>query len=226
MTFCIIPARIGSKRIPKKNIKNFGGKPMIGHAIETALKAESITRVFVSTDDTEVSSISRSFGAEVPFLRPHELADDQTTTKPVIQHFIQALLSSETVPDGASFVCLYPCTPFLSASQVDEGYKMLRETGANFVYPVQEYCHPVQRALRINGTKLSFVTPDFELSRTQDLEKHYFDSGQFYWGTQEAWLSEKNIHSNGHGMVVDGSRLIDIDNKEDWRRAERLYQIL
>ena len=103
---------------------------------------------------------------------------------------------------------------------------MLKETGADFVYPVQAYSHPVQRALRNKWNKTLFVTPDFELSRTQDLEKHYFDSGQFYWGTQEAWLSEKTIHSNGHGMVVDGSQLIDIDNQQDWRRAERLYQIL
>ena len=130
---------------------------MIGHAIETALKAGSITKC-LSLQMTQRSVQLSVLRCDVPFLRPQELADDQTTTKPVIKHFIQALLSNEIVPGGASYVCLYPCTPFLSSSHIDDGYKMLKETGADFVYPVQAYSHPVQRALRINGTKLSFVT--------------------------------------------------------------------
>ena len=226
MAYCIIPARIGSKRIKEKNIKNFVGKPMIGYAIETAFLASSVDSVFVSTDDERVAEISRSFGAIVPFLRPKDLADDLTPTKPVIQDFIKNLISQGLVDQGNDYLCLYPCTPFLTSRQIDNGHQMLDDLDADFVFPIQRYSHPIQRAMQITNCKVDFVEPEHELSRTQDLPERYFDIGQFYWGREGAWLSNKNMHSSGHGLVIDKSMLMDIDTDEDWWRAEQIYKIM
>lgn len=225
MNLAVIPARGGSKRIPRKNIKPFHGKPMIGYAISAAITSGIFERVIVSTDDEEIAQIARAFGADVPFLRPHELADDHTPTVPVIAHAIQ------TCQDlGWTFqdvCCIYPCVPFISSRDVHTAYQELQRSGANFVFPVACFPSPIQRALRrLPDGSVKPFQPEYTATRTQDLEPGYFDAGQFYWGKSTAWLKGLNIHRNGLTMVVPEWRVVDIDNSADWDRAEVLYAVL
>ena len=225
MSIAIIPARGGSKRIPRKNIKPFYGKPMIAWAIEAAKKSGLFDRIVVTTDDYEIASIAKEWGAEVPFLRPVDLADDHTPTVPVIAQAITALAEKGIFSDLVC--CIYPCAPFLQASDLLAGLELLHESGADFAYSIAEYAHPVQRALlRANDGKMQFLSPDYEITRTQDLPKVFHDAGQFYWGRVEAWLAEKRMHSEGAGLVIPHWRVVDIDVDEDWKRGELLFQIL
>lgn len=225
MNIAIIPARGGSKRIPRKNIKYFYGKPMIAWSIEAAKQSGLFDQIVVSTDDDEIASIARACGAEVPFLRPVELADDHTPTVPVIAQAIEVLAEQEISPD---FVCcIYPCAPFLQSEDLVAGLKLLNESTTNFVYPVAEYAHPVQRSLlRAENGQMQFLFPEHELTRTQDLPRTFHDVGQFYWGRVEAWVAQRRLHSEGAGLVIPHWRVVDIDTAEDWTRAELLYQLL
>lgn len=220
MNICIIPARAGSKRIPSKNIKDFVGTPMLLRAIETALNANSVDEVHVSTDSEEIMELAISSGAHVPFLRSAGLADDFTPTKPVIADHINRL----DIASSLEFICcLYPCTPFCQPNHIDECYEVLKGFPDRFVFPVSKYSHPVQRALTIQNGKMSFLYPEHELTRTQDLEPAYHDLGQFYWGSSPEWSSEKLMHSNGHGVEFVDDVFIDIDTLSDWKLAEIIY---
>ena len=224
MNLCVIPARGGSKRIPRKNIRLFAGKPMIAYAIDAAQKSGLFNRIVVSTDDEEVAKISRNIGAEVPFLRPTELSDDHTPTVPVIAHAIQAL---ERNGGELSYVCcIYPCVPFIEEKDLKKALLLLEQGNSEYSFPVAEYPSPIQRALKLGlGNQVSPFYPNFELSRTQDLERAYHDVGQFYWGSKKAWLTNPKIHTHGLGCVIPSWRVADIDNPEDWLRAEQLYKI-
>ena len=224
MNLCVIPARGGSKRIPRKNIRVFAGKPMIAYAIQAAQKSGLFSRIVVSTDDEEVAKISCKIGAEVPFLRPAELSDDHTPTVPVIAHAIQAL---EKNGGNMSYVCcIYPCVPFIEEKDLKKALLLLEQGNSEYSFPVTEYSSPIQRALKLGlGNQVSPFYPKFELSRTQDLERAYHDVGQFYWGSKKAWLTNPKIHTHGLGCVIPSSRVADIDNPEDWLRAEQLYKI-
>ncbi len=225
MKIAVIPARGGSKRIPRKNIKQFSGKPMIAWAISIALESNLFDEVVVSTDDDEIANVARSWGAKTPFVRPANLADDLTPTVPVVAHAVSAC---SNLGWGVEYACcIYPCVPFLQVSDLVDALNMLLDYNADFVYPVTEYAHPVQRSMRrLSSGKMQFYSPEFELTRTQDLEKSYHDAGQFYWGTLPAWLEHKKMHTDGLGMPIPNWRVVDIDSEDDWIRAARSFQSL
>lgn len=226
MNLAVIPARGGSKRIPGKNIRSFAGKPMIAYAIEAALACEAISRVVVSTDNDEIAAIAQDCGADVPFRRPPELADDITPTVPVIQHAIEACRAR-----GFRFehvCCIYPSVPFIRSADLAEALALLdAHGGEGYSFPVTAFPSPIQRALRRDEDGV--VAPfnrEYVNTRTQDLELAYFDAGQFYWGRAETWLSGANVHANGRVIVLPEWRVVDIDTPEDWTRAELLHRAM
>ncbi len=198
---------------------------MIGYAIDAALTAGAFDRVIVSTDDAEIAEVARAYGAELPFIRPPELADDRTPTVPVIAHAIQAC---DAIGWNVENVCcIYPSVPFISTGDLRRAHEYLVATGAAYIFPVTGYPSPIQRALRRlpSGTVKPFW-PEHAATRTQDLESGYFDVGQFYWGQKQSWLGGLNIHLNGATLVIPEWRVIDIDTPADWERAELIYSAL
>jgi pseudaminic acid cytidylyltransferase len=225
MKLAIIPARGGSKRIPRKNIKDFCGKPMIAWSIDAARKSNLFDHIIVSTDDEEIAEIARNCGAETPFMRPGELADDLTPTVPVVAHAVETCIALGWVADYAC--CIYPCAPFLQVGDLIKALELAIIRNADFVYPVTEYMHPVQRAMRqLPDGAMRFFYPHFELTRTQDLEKSYHDAGQFYWGKTSAWLEKKRMHTAGIGIRIPNWRVVDIDSEDDWICATRNFKAL
>ncbi|ANY18953.1 CMP-N,N'-diacetyllegionaminic acid synthase [Tsuneonella dongtanensis] len=222
----VIPARGGSKRIPRKNIRPFGDRPMISYAIGAALESGLFQRVVVSTDDAEIAAIARAEGADVPFERPADLSDDFTPTVPVIQHAITAC--REDGWSGAMVCCIYPGVPFIRSSDIAEALALLENAGgAGYAFPVTHFPSPIQRALRRDaGGGVAPFAPEHVATRTQDLEPAYFDAGQFYWGSAETWLAGLNIHANGRAIVLPEWRVVDIDTPEDWDRAEALFRAI
>ena len=223
MRLAIIPARGGSKRIPRKNIRDFAGRPMIGYAIGAAREAGVFDRIVVSTDDAEIAAIAKEQGAEVPFMRPLELSNDTAGTVPVIQHAMQAL----ACPAEARVCCIYPGVPLLQAKVLREALDLLQTAGCDFVFPVLEFPSPVQRALTRDadgGTRSMF--PEHADTRTQDLTPAYHDAGQFYWGTAAAWLSGRSPHLGARTLVLPSWAAVDIDTPDDWARAEALFRAL
>ncbi len=223
MNIAIIPARGGSKRIPRKNIKSFCGKPMLAWAINAAKISGLFDHVIVSTDDSEIAAVAKEQGAETPFMRPDDLADDLTPTVPVIAHAVSACLDLGWTFDYAC--CIYPGTPFLQITDLVKSLNLIQEQDVDFVYPVTEYAHPVQRAMRqLPNGKMQFLNPQFELTRTQDLETAFHDAGQFYWGKVSSWLAHKKMHTDGLGMPIPNWRVVDIDTMDDWQRAELIFK--
>ena len=219
MNIAIIPARGGSKRIPRKNIKEFCGKPMIAYAITAAKESGLFEHVIVSTDDEEIGHVARVWGAETPFVRPPELANDYAATVPVIAHGIEICRTL-----GWAFgqvCCIYPGVPFIQIGDLRGALACMNNGDADFCFPVTEYPSAIQRALKLlsNGRIQPFY-PEFETTRTQDLEHAYYDAGQFYWGKAKAWLTNSKIHSNGLGYAIPNWRVVDIDTPDDWARAE------
>lgn len=224
MNIAIIPARGGSKRIPGKNAKVFCGKPMIAWAIGYALESNLFEKVIVSTDDEHIAQVARSAGAATPFMRPTELADDLTPTVPVIAHAVETCQLMGWNIDYAC--CIYPCVPFLQITDLTDALALMEESNAHFAYPVTDYAHPIERAMRRLSTgKMELFKPEHELTRTQDLEKSYHDTGQFYWGKASVWKARMKMHTAGVGLIVPNWRVVDIDNLEDWKRAEVLYEV-
>lgn len=225
MKVAIIPARGGSKRIPRKNIKPFAGKPMIGYAIEAALACGQFDRVIVTTDDEEIAEVAQGFGAELPFRRPAELADDHTPTVPVIQHAIRAC---NDLGWGLTHACcIYPGVPFIQAADIAAAFDLLEDHGGEgFTFPVAGFPSPIQRALKRDSEgKVEPHNPEHVGTRTQDLEPAYYDAGQFYWGRAESWLNEPNVHANSRTIVLPEWRVVDIDTPADWERAEALFRV-
>lgn len=223
MKIAVIPARGGSKRIPRKNIKTFCGRPMIAWAIGAAKASGLFDHIIVSTDDDEIATVAGSWGAETPFMRPEALADDLTPTVPVIAHAVQSCMDLGWAVDYVC--CIYPCAPLLQAADLVAALDMLQDHDADFVYPVTEYAHPIQRAMRrLPGGQMQFFNREYEMTRTQDLETAYHDAGQFYWGKATAWLAHKKMHTDGLGMPVPNWRVVDIDSADDWARAEHLFR--
>ena len=225
MSIAIIPARIGSKRVLKKNIKDFCGKPMISYAIEVAQRSELFEEIIVSTDSNEVEEIALSLGAKIPFKRPSSISDDITPTVPVIAHAIK-----ECIKNGFNFnyvCCIYPCVPFLEISDLKDSFKKIKDNKANYCFAISEYNSNILRSFKINKEgKIEKIFPRNELIRTQDLDASYFDAGQFYWGEKNVWLDSLNIHDNGIPHIIPNWRAIDIDTNDDWLRAEHLYSVL
>jgi pseudaminic acid cytidylyltransferase len=225
MKLAVIPARGGSKRIPRKNIRAFAGKPMIGYAIEAARASGVFDRIVVSTDDAEIGDIAEACGAEVPFVRPQDLADDHTPTVPVIAHAIQAC---DVLGWHATEVCcIYPAVPLIEPGDLVRALRDLEAGGAPYVFPVAPFPSAIQRALRRlpDGVAQPFF-PQYVGTRTQDLEPAYYDAGQFYWGRRSAWLDGLNLHANGATIVLPEERVVDIDTPSDWERAEAMVRFL
>lgn len=218
MTTAIFPARGGSKRIPRKNVRLFAGRPMLAWSLDTAMRARIFDRIVVSTDDEEIAEVARSLGAEVPFKRPKNLADDVTPTAAVVAHAVRALSS----PPSEPVCCIYPTAPFLSADDLRDGLARLDRERASFVFPVVKYPFPIQRALRRGaGERISMIDPTAFGSRSQDLEDTWHDAGQFYWARAETWCDGKPVfRPDAIGLEIPRYRAEDIDTEEDWQRAE------
>ena len=226
MNVAVIPARGGSKRIPRKNILPFAGKPMIGYAIEAAQATGVFDEIIVSTDDSQIARIAREFGANIPFMRPPELADDHTPTVPVIAHAIQSCLDMGW--DVTNACCIYPGVPMIEPADIQTALRVLTEQGDDgYAFPVAAFPSAVQRALRRNNAgQVEPIDPRHVSTRTQDLEPAYYDAGQFYWGSRNAWLSGMPIHSHGRTIILPEWRVVDIDTPDDWQRAELLFGAL
>ncbi|HTO18661.1 MAG TPA: pseudaminic acid cytidylyltransferase [Pseudomonas sp.] len=226
MKLAIIPARGGSKRIPRKNIKPFCGKPMIAWSIEAALDSGCFDRVIVSTDDEEIAEVARQYGAEVPFMRPLELSDDHTGTIPVIRHAIEMINSEGRVVEQAC--CLYATAPFIRAEDLQRGLEILQGSGGDYAFSVTSYAFPIQRAIRLTPEgRVEMFNPEHFSTRSQDLEEAYHDAGQFYWGRADAWLQGKMIFSPASlPVMLPRHRVQDIDTPEDWVRAEWLFKAM
>lgn len=224
MNVAIIPARGGSKRITRKNIRMFNGKPIIAWSILAAQMSGLFDSIVVSTDDKEIKGIAEEYDAIVPFVRPFDISDDNTPTAPVIAHAIKEInnLNQQKVKYAC---CIYPCSPFVLSNDLIKAFTLLKNSKEDFVYPVTEYPHSVFRAMKQSESgKMNFLYPEHELTRTQDLEKTFYDTGQFYWGKADAWSRVKKMHTGGIGMEVPSYRVVDIDTEDDWERAELLYQ--
>lgn len=226
MKIAVIPARGGSKRIPRKNIKSFNGKPIISYSIEAALKTELFDHVIVSTDDEEIASIAKEAGAEIPYIRPASLADDFTGTNDVVKHAIRWYGDNDTEISYAC--CIYATAPLLEASYIIDGFKQLSTSDSSFAFSVTHFDFPIQRALRINDDgRLQAISPDQISKRSQDLEESYHDAGQFYWGRAQAFLEDIDMMSLYSTPVVLPRYLVqDIDTDEDWKQAELMHQAL
>ena len=219
----IIPARGGSKRIPRKNLKPFDGVPMIVRSIRTALESGLFEMVAVSTDDEEIADVARANGAEVPFMRPVDLADDFTGTAAVIVHALQRL------PTFDYACCVYATAPLLQARYLRQGLDLLKQhPHKSFAFSVCGFGFPVQRALTLDEEgALTSLYPEFRTTRSQDLPEAFQDAGQFYWGRSEAWLRGETLFSPASLPVILPRHLVqDIDTPEDWQRAEYLYAAL
>lgn len=226
MNLCVIPARGGSKRIPRKNIKEFCGKPMIAWSIEAAKASSCFDRIIVSTDDDEIAKVAKSCGAEVPFMRPTELADDYTGTIPVISHAVDWMNRNASQVDFAC--CLYATAPLVQAEDLLNGFMLLQQSGADYAFTITSYASPIQRAIRITGDqRVEMFDPDQFNTRSQDLEEAFHDAGQFYWGRASAWLSGKSLFSHDAApILLPRHRVQDIDTAVDWDRAELMFKIL
>jgi pseudaminic acid cytidylyltransferase len=222
----VIPARGGSKRIPKKNVRDFCSKPIIGWSIEEAIRSECFDRIIVSTDDLEIAEVAKRYGAEVPFMRPAELSDDHSGTIPVIAHATHwATKHLQAVNDVC---CIYATAPFIQAADLRRGLEILEKTDADYALSVTSYAFPIQRAVRVTSNqRIEMFQPEHFNTRSQDLEIAWHDAGQFCWGRARAWLQGKPIFSRGTTPVfLPRYRVQDIDSIEDWHQAELMFNLL
>ena len=226
MNICVIPARGGSKRIPRKNIKLFHGKPIIAWSIQAAIESECFDRIIVSTDDDEIATISEQYGAEIPFMRPAELADDFAGTTPVMSHAVRWVQNNVGPVEYAC--CIYATAPFLSAADLIAGHRVIKNPGHDFAFSVTSFPFPIQRALRIsNNGEIGMFDPSAFETRSQDLEEAWHDAGQFYWGTAKAWCEQRPVFGQRSAPIcLPRARVQDIDTPEDWERADFLFRAI
>jgi N-acylneuraminate cytidylyltransferase len=221
----IITARGGSKRIPRKNIRHFLGKPIIAYSIAAALEAGLFAEVMVSTDDEEIADIARSLGAQVPFMRSAENSNDVVGTAEVIR---EVVLEYRNIGKSYDLLCcIYPTAPFITAAKLLEGMSLLRETGADCVLPIVAFSYPIQRSLRIEAGRVVMFWPENYARRSQDLVPAYHDSGQFYCMKVTSLLAQMALFAEYTiPIVVPESEVQDIDNEKDWEIAEMKYRVL
>lgn len=218
----IIPARGGSKRIPRKNVKSFLGKPMLAYSIEAALSTGLFEEVMVSTDDEEIAEVARQYGAKVPFMRSAETANDYATTADVLHEVIGKY--KKEGEDFDNFCCIYATAPMIQSKDIISAYERLRSSDFTIVYPVVTFSYPIWRCLDLaEDGSMKRHWPEFENSRSQDLPKQYHDTGTFYWYKTEEWIAG-NIHVGG--IEVDETAIQDIDTETDWKLAEMKYKLL
>lgn len=226
MNIAIIPARGGSKRIPRKNIKEFSGKPMISWSIEAAKKSKLFDHIIVSTDDDEVAEIATTWGAEVPFIRPKELSDDYVGTTPVITHAVNSAI--EKGWDLSAVCCIYATAPLIQSSDIKIGLELLESGDFDYAIAATNFNSPIFRGFReCSKGGVEMVFPEHYMTRSQDLEVVFHDAGQFYWGRPDAWLHEKKGLGKKTALVkIPSWRVQDIDNEDDWKRAETIASLI
>ena len=226
MNIAIIPARGGSKRIPRKNIKEFHGKPMIAYSIEAAVNSQCFDKIIVSTDDAEIAEVAIKHGAEVPFIRPDNISDDYATTLDVIKHAIEFTESRGWAVKNVC--CIYATAPFLTHEFIQKGFRELTSAKIDYAFSATSFPFPIQRALKLNDEqRVEMFQPEHLNTRSQDLEEAYHDAGQFYWGTKSAFLQRKPFFSpQSKAVLLPRKRVQDIDTNEDWELAEALYKAL
>jgi len=224
MKLAIIPARGGSKRIPRKNIKDFCGKPMIAWSIEAAKNSGLFDHIIVSTDDGEIAEVSKQWGAEIPFMRPRELSDDFTGTGAVVKHAVEWSINNRSMPD---YVCtIYATAPFIKPADLIKCLDLLIANASQIAFTVTSFPFPIQRAIKItdNG-RLAMFQPEHYSTRSQDLELAYHDAGQFYWAKTDAVLNEVSAFSDqAVPLILPRHQVQDIDTLEDWSRAELMFE--
>ena len=224
-SIAIIPARGGSKRIPRKNIKDFLGKPIIAYSIEAALQSGVFAKVMVSTDDAEIAEISRHYGANVPFFRSAETSTDMAMTVPVLLEVLDEYEKLGEIFDH--ICCLYPCAPFVTPERLKESMDLLASSGADSVLPVVKFSYPPQRCLVKRAGKLQMLWPENYNVRSQDLEPLYHDAGQFYCLKTEAIKTQQTMFcEHTLPIVLSDGEAQDIDTEEDWKEAEIKFHIL
>ena len=226
MNICVIPARGGSKRIPRKNIKEFNGKPIIAYSIEAAFESNCFDQVIVSTDDNEIKEVAKKYGAQVPFVRPEKLSNDSAGTIPVIKHAIEWMEQKNNYIKHVC--CLYATAPFIKSKILTKAYQQLKDSSADYCFGVTSFTFPIQRAIKITqDDKVDMFYPEYFNKQSQDLEEAYHDAGQFYWGRAEAFKQQKPLFSKDASPYILPRYLVqDIDTLEDWRHAELMYQVL
>jgi len=226
MKLCVIPARGGSKRIPYKNIKEFYGRPIISYSIQAAFASECFDRIIVSTDDAEIAEVAKSYGAEIPFIRPKQLSDDYVGTGAVTKHAIEWFESNGHIL--SEVCCIYATAPFVQAEAINKAYTQMMVEKADYCFAVTNFVAPIQRAIKITeDNRIDMFFPSAYARRSQDLEEAWHDAGQFYWGKADAFKEQKIIFSEDATPYILPPYLVqDIDTLEDWTRAELIYQIL
>lgn len=224
-SIAIIPARGGSKRIPRKNVRAFNGLPIIAYSIKAAVDSGCFNEIIVSTDSEEIATIAQQYGAHVPFLRSTETSDDYATTSQVISEVLQQYESSGKVFSYAC--CIYATAPFITGEKLHKARLLLEGGNCTAVVPVVRFSYPVQRSLRMEGDHMSFANPEFALSRSQDLEPRFHDAGQFYWFDVAAFKTEGSLFmARTIGMELPESEVQDIDTELDWKLAEIKHKLL
>jgi len=223
MNIAIIPARGGSQRIPRKNIKLFHGMPMIAWSIRAALDSACFDQVLVSTDDEEIAAIAREYGADTPFVRPTELSDHHSTTGAVMAHAVHWLQQQGHELQAAC--CLYATAPFVQAQDIRNALHLFQSEELDYVFSATAYGFPIQRAFQLDANgRVRMFQPKHLLTRSQDLPQAFHDAAQFYWGTTEAWLEQKPVFSKDSApLLLPRHRVQDIDTQEDWQRAELMF---
>ena len=220
LNLAIIPARGGSKRIPRKNIKDFLGKPIIAYSIQAALKSELFDEVMVSTDDEEIAEIAKKHGAKVPFMRSDKTADDHATLADVLDEVKNEYLKQNKTFDN--ICCILPTAPLITLENFKKGYDLLLMKNADSVRPIVRFSYPIQRAVKAQDGKLSMFYPEYLKTRSQDLEPAFHDAGQFYWMRFEAGLGD----DNKIGFEIPETMAQDIDTTADWKIAELKFKYL
>lgn len=222
----IITARGGSKRIPRKNIKEFMGKPMIAYAIEAALNSQIFDEVMVSTDDADIAEIAKKYGAEVPFMRSEKTANDYATTSDVLNEVIYNY--NKKGNNFEDFCCIYPCVPFLTGEILKNAYNRFKSLNSNSLMPVVKYSFPIQRAVKLNQQGyLEFREPEHIKTRTQDLEPMFHDVGMFYFVKTKSFKTSNSVITDKTSMYEMNESIIqDIDTLDDWAIAEMKYKVM
>ena len=225
MNIALIPARGGSKRITKKNIRFFSGQPIIAWSINAAKKSNCFERIIVSTDDTDIAEIAEKYGAEVPFVRPEKISDDYSTTRDVILHAINFLSSKNINIDY--LCCLYATAPFVRSEDLLKAYELLLSSKeGTYTFTATSFSFPIQRAISIDGKGYAkLINPEFYNTRSQDLEEAFHDAGQFYWASRNTWETNSNIFQGSKPLILPRWRVQDIDTEEDWEMAELMHKI-
>lgn len=223
-TVAIIPARGGSKRIPRKNIKPFLGKPIITYAIEACINSNIFDRIIVSTDDEEIAEIAKKHGAEVPFLRSAENANDYATLFDVVVEVTQNLKQEDSLPEV--ICCILPTAALIDAYDLNSAFTTFLQNGSDSLFPVVAFSYPIQRALlKTKSNKIELLQPEYKNTRSQDLDTTFHDSGTFYFANTKALLEHKTFFYNSAFYEVSELSVQDIDTETDWKLAELKYQL-